>query len=151
VAIWPTSLCLGLLGRGVSFVGIAKSAAGAGFGWSLLRPKPVHGRIKVRLIDDDRLALRRDDEGNVADYKPTRIYDAVLARTRPAGCAGDWYGWLRSLAAPSTLTTASTASAAPSCSRLCIAGVSYLQFPSDATVEWTPANKVKTCNEPASR
>jgi hypothetical protein len=59
--------------------------------------------------------------------------------------------WPRITAAPSTLTTTSTASATPSWSRLCVASVSYLQFPSGATVEWTPANKVKTCNEPASR
>lgn len=30
-------------------------------------------------------------------------------------------------------------------SRLCIDGVSYLQFTSGATVEWTPEGKVRTC------
>lgn len=30
-------------------------------------------------------------------------------------------------------------------SRMCIAGVSYLQFTSGATVEYTPEGRVKTC------
>lgn len=31
-------------------------------------------------------------------------------------------------------------------SRVCVAGVSYLQFTSGASVEYTPEGKVKTCN-----
>lgn len=30
-------------------------------------------------------------------------------------------------------------------SRTCIGGVSYLQFPSGVTVEWTPEGKVRGC------
>ena len=47
--------------------------------------------------------------------------------------------------------TATTATAAASTSagwsRVCVGGVSYLQFTSGASVEWTPAGKVKTCSE----
>ena len=32
-------------------------------------------------------------------------------------------------------------------SRICVAGVSHLQFTSGASVEWTPGDKVKTCSE----
>lgn len=31
-------------------------------------------------------------------------------------------------------------------SRICVAGVSYLQFTSGASVEYTPDGKIKTCN-----
>lgn len=31
-------------------------------------------------------------------------------------------------------------------SRVCVAGVSYLQFPSGVTVEYTKDGKVKTCD-----
>jgi len=50
-----------------------------------------------------------------------------------------------------TATTATTVTTAttPGWSRTCVGGVSYLQFPSGASVEWTPANKVKTCSEPS--
>jgi hypothetical protein len=53
--------------------------------------------------------------------------------------------WPRMTAIPATTTTATT----PGWSRICVAGVSYLQFTSGASVEWTPAGKVKTCSEPA--
>jgi hypothetical protein len=43
--------------------------------------------------------------------------------------------------------TATTATASTGWSRVCVGGVSYLQFTSGASVEWTPAGKVKTCNE----
>jgi hypothetical protein len=43
--------------------------------------------------------------------------------------------------------TATTAVATPSWSRVCVAGVSYLQFPSGVSVEWTAAGRVKTCTE----
>lgn len=48
-------------------------------------------------------------------------------------------------------TPASTAATAPSpgWSRQCVAGVSYLQFTSGVSVEWTPASKVKTCSDSA--
>ena len=36
----------------------------------------------------------------------------------------------------------------PAWSRVCVAGVSYIQFTSGASAEWTPAGKVKTCSEP---
>jgi hypothetical protein len=52
--------------------------------------------------------------------------------------------WQRTTPA-STTTTAST----PGWSRQCVAGVSYLQFASGVSVEWTPAGKVKTCSEAA--
>jgi hypothetical protein len=52
--------------------------------------------------------------------------------------------WPRTTPA-STAVTAST----PGWSRQCVAGVSYLQFTSGVSVEWTPAGKVKTCSEPA--
>jgi hypothetical protein len=47
--------------------------------------------------------------------------------------------------------TGSTAAPAstPGWSRTCVAGVSYLQFPSGVSVEWTSAGRVKTCSEPA--
>jgi hypothetical protein len=43
--------------------------------------------------------------------------------------------------------TATTATASTGWSRVCVGGVSYLQFTSGASVEWTPAGKVKTCSE----
>jgi hypothetical protein len=48
-----------------------------------------------------------------------------------------------------TASTAATAApaAAPSWTRTCVAGVSYLQFATGTSVEWTPAGKVKTCSE----
>jgi len=49
-----------------------------------------------------------------------------------------------------TATPAATATT-PAYARVCVAGVSYLQFKSGATVEWTPAGKVKTCAEPATK
>jgi hypothetical protein len=53
--------------------------------------------------------------------------------------------------AVSTSGTAPIAGTAPTpaWSRVCVSGVSYLQFTSGATVEWTPAGKVKTCSESA--
>lgn len=57
--------------------------------------------------------------------------------------AAAYASWPRTI--PSTAVTAS----APGWSRLCVAGVSYLQFTSGASVEWTPAGKVKSCSEPA--
>ena len=54
---------------------------------------------------------------------------AVWPRTTPASTAG----------------TTSTAG----WSRQCVAGVSYLQFASGVSVEWTPGGKVKTCSESA--
>jgi hypothetical protein len=44
--------------------------------------------------------------------------------------------------------TATTATASIGWSRVCVGGVSYLQFTSGASVEWTPAGKVKACGEP---
>lgn len=32
-------------------------------------------------------------------------------------------------------------------SRMCVGGVSYLQFTSGASVEYTPEGKIKTCKE----
>ena len=52
--------------------------------------------------------------------------------------------WPRTAPAP-TAGTASTSG----WSRQCVAGVSYLQFTSGVSVEWTPNGKVKTCSEPA--
>ena len=54
------------------------------------------------------------------------------------------YGVWQRTTAPTT-TTATTAG----WSRTCVAGVSYLQFTSGVSVEWTAAGKVKTCSEPA--
>jgi hypothetical protein len=48
-----------------------------------------------------------------------------------------------------TATSATAATAFSGWSRVCVGGVSYLQFTSGASVEWTPAGKVKTCGEPA--
>src|SRR5262245_26228884 len=42
---------------------------------------------------------------------------------------------------------ASNTAVSPGWSRVCVAGVSYLQFASGATVGWTAAGKVKTCGE----
>jgi len=50
-----------------------------------------------------------------------------------------------SITPAATATTATT----PAYARICVAGVSYIQFTSGASVEWTPAGKVKTCSEPA--
>jgi hypothetical protein len=55
--------------------------------------------------------------------------------------------WPRMTAATSTTATTSTAGTTSSWSRVCVAGVSYLQFTSGASVEWTPAGKVKACSE----
>ena len=55
--------------------------------------------------------------------------------------------WPRMTAIPATTTIATATT--PGWSRICVAGVSYLQFASGASVEWTPAGKVKTCSEPA--
>ena len=52
-------------------------------------------------------------------------------------------GWRVLTATPAATVTT------PGYARVCVAGVSYLQFTSGATVEWTPAGKVKTCAEPA--
>jgi hypothetical protein len=46
-------------------------------------------------------------------------------------------------------STVVTGSTTPGWSRQCVAGVSYLQFASGVSVEWTPAGRVKTCSEPA--
>jgi hypothetical protein len=43
--------------------------------------------------------------------------------------------------------TATTVTASTGWSRVCVSGVSYLQFTSGASVEWTPAGKVKACGE----
>ena len=40
------------------------------------------------------------------------------------------------------------AAASTGWSRVCVGGVSYIQFASGASVEWTPAGRVKTCSEP---
>ena len=48
-----------------------------------------------------------------------------------------------------TATTATAATTSNGWSRVCVGGVSYLQFTSGASVEWTPAGKVKTCTEPS--
>jgi hypothetical protein len=55
-------------------------------------------------------------------------------------------GALPRLTATST-TSATPAAAAPAYVRICVAGVSYIQLTSGASVEWTPASKVKTCAE----
>lgn len=51
------------------------------------------------------------------------------------------------IATASTTGTTSTTRTTSSWSRVCVAGVSYVQFTSGASVEWTPAGKVKTCSE----
>jgi len=62
------------------------------------------------------------------------------------GLAG-YAAWPRMTAATSTAVTASTTTGTTSTwSRVCVAGVSYLQFASGTSVEWTPAGKVKTCS-----
>ena len=48
---------------------------------------------------------------------------------------------------PRMTATTATATASAGWSRVCVGGVSYLQFTSGASVEWTPAGKVKTCSE----
>jgi hypothetical protein len=45
-------------------------------------------------------------------------------------------------------TTPASTAVTPGWSRQCVAGVSYLQFTSGVSVEWTPAGKVKSCSEP---
>jgi len=55
--------------------------------------------------------------------------------------------WPRMTATTSTIGTSSTAATTSGWSRVCVAGVSYLQFTSGASVEWTPASKVKACSE----
>ena len=61
--------------------------------------------------------------------------------------------WSRMNATTSTMATTpttgttSTTGTTPGWSRVCVAGVSYVQFKSGASVEWTPAGKVKTCSE----
>lgn len=55
--------------------------------------------------------------------------------------------WSHMTATTSTMATASTTGTTPGWSRVCVAGVSYVQFKSGASVEWTPAGKVKTCSE----
>lgn len=46
-----------------------------------------------------------------------------------------------------TPTSTSMTAATPGWSRHCVAGVSYLQFSSGVSVEWTPNSKVRTCSE----
>jgi hypothetical protein len=53
--------------------------------------------------------------------------------------------WPRMTATTSTIATGATITSG--WSRVCVAGVSYLQFTSGASVEWTPAGKVKACSE----
>jgi len=55
--------------------------------------------------------------------------------------------WPRTTATTSTMATTSTTGTTSGWSRVCVAGVSYLQFTSGASVEWTPAGKVKACSE----
>ena len=57
-------------------------------------------------------------------------------------------GALPRLTATSTTSATAAAAVAPAYARICVAGVSYIQFTSGASVEWTPAGKVKTCSEP---
>ena len=57
---------------------------------------------------------------------------------------GGYALWPRTAPSSTAVTTS-----APGWSRQCVAGVSYLQFTSGVSVEWTPASKVKTCREPA--
>jgi hypothetical protein len=52
---------------------------------------------------------------------------------------------------PRTTATSAAATPAPNWSRTCVAGVSYLQFASGASVEWTPGGRVKTCSETATK
>jgi hypothetical protein len=65
---------------------------------------------------------------------------AMLVVVALAGYAA----WPRTTPASNAMTAAT-----PGWSRQCVAGVSYLQFTSGVSVEWTPAGKVKTCSEPA--
>jgi hypothetical protein len=56
--------------------------------------------------------------------------------------------WPRTTSANvATVTTPPPAAVTP-WTRVCVAGVSYLQFASGVSVEWTPAGRVKTCTEP---
>ena len=81
----------------------------------------------------------------------------MLAGNLPANCIGarpgQLRGWSHMTATTSTIATASTTGTTSttrttsSWSRVCVAGVSYVQFTSGASVEWTPAGKVKTCSE----
>lgn len=59
----------------------------------------------------------------------TKIMAVVAALLLLAGC-----GWFERVTATYT-----------GWSRICVAGVSYLQFTSGASVEWTPEGKIKTC------
>ena len=56
--------------------------------------------------------------------------------------------WPRTTATTIATVTTPPAVSNPSWTRVCVAGVSYLQFTSGVSVEWTPAGRVKTCTEP---
>jgi hypothetical protein len=56
-----------------------------------------------------------------------------------------YVAWPRMTSTAATATASATATTG--WSTVCVGGVSYLQFTSGASVEWTPAGKVKTCNE----
>jgi hypothetical protein len=56
--------------------------------------------------------------------------------------------WPRSSTSDAGPTTTGSTSTA-NWSRVCVGGVSYLQFTTGATVEWTPAGRVKTCSTAA--
>jgi hypothetical protein len=75
-----------------------------------------------------------------------RLTIGLAAMLVLALAAAAYAAWPRQTA-PTTTTT--TTAAVASWSRICVAGVSYLQFTSGTSVEWTPAGKVKTCSEPA--
>jgi hypothetical protein len=57
-----------------------------------------------------------------------------------------YVAWPRMTSTAATAAATASASASTGWSRVCVGGVSYLQFTSGASVEWTPAGKVKTCN-----
>jgi len=55
--------------------------------------------------------------------------------------------WPHMTATTSTVASNSATPTPTGWSRTCVAGVSYLQFTSGASVEWTPAGKVKACSD----
>jgi hypothetical protein len=56
--------------------------------------------------------------------------------------------WPRTTSATVATLTTAPAATTPSWTRVCVAGVSYLQFTSGVSVEWMPTGRVKTCTEP---
>jgi hypothetical protein len=59
--------------------------------------------------------------------------------------------WPRTATSNATPAATTGTDSGPGWSRVCVAGVAYLQFTSGASVEWTPAGRVRSCGATAAK